>query len=309
MPDGCAVCGGAVFVDYLKISSQITRVPLGLDRGLRVDAEIERCIVCKLLRTRGASQSNPDSLYRDRSISLEASHAKVSELGRRAVYSIDELTFLGTGPGRLLDVGCSTGYFLARARDAGWDVVGTELDEKAAAIARETFSLPVRSGDVLSLPFARNEFDAITLWGVLEHLSNPQAYLSHLSALLKPRGVIVVGVPNTGGLNALVSQASRHGWDMFLEPGHLHHVTIATLSRLGLRAGLAASSWGTMTCAIRGKLPFMPWRLALLERRVDRLDSSSPLFSAIYRGMLTLLDWCRAGDILVVEFRKVAQDA
>jgi 2-polyprenyl-3-methyl-5-hydroxy-6-metoxy-1,4-benzoquinol methylase len=309
MPDGCAICGGVVFVDYLRISSRIASVPLGLDRGLQAEAEIERCVICGLLRTRGPAHWNPDSLYTDQSISLAASHAKTTELGKRAVYSIDELTFLGSQRGRLLDVGCSSGYFLSRARDAGWDVEGTELDPKAAAIARQAFNLPVHSGDIRDLSFADSQFDAITLWGVLEHLTAPQVYLRHLSRLLKPQGVIVVGVPNSGSLNALVSQLSRHSWDMFLEPGHLHHFTLATLSRLGRSAGLVVANWSTMTCAIRGKLPFLPWRFPSIERRIDRWDSRSPLFSGMYRGMLTLIDWCHAGDILVVAFRKDAQHA
>jgi 2-polyprenyl-3-methyl-5-hydroxy-6-metoxy-1,4-benzoquinol methylase len=306
MPDACAVCGGTRFVRHRTLASRITRVPLGLDRGLYVEAEIDRCTSCGLLRARNTGAAGPESLYSEQSISLDASHAKAIEFKSRAIYSVDELEFLGPSRGRLLDVGCSTGYFLAHARAAGWDVVGTELDVKAAELARSTFGVPVRCGDLRELSFNESEFDAATMWGVLEHLPEPHLYLSHLSRLVKPDGVIVVAVPNAGSLNCHVSSWSRHGWDMFLEPGHLNHFTYETLARLGARAGLDVSRWGTMTCAIRGKLPFMPARSAALEQRVDRWESRSRVFSAVYRGMLGLLDRVHAGDILVIVFRKGA---
>jgi SAM-dependent methyltransferase len=306
MPDACIVCGQGRFVEYLRLSSRVMAVPMGLDRGLDAHAVIDRCAACGLLRTREGDMRPPAVLYAEQSISLTASHTKATQFGTRAIYSTDELTFLPASPGRLLDVGCSSGYFLAKARAAGWHTLGTELDVKAAALARATLDVDVLCGDVRELPLRPGDFDAVTMWGVLEHLSDPLGYLTHLANLITESGVIVVGVPNAASLNRQVSRLSRHGWDMFLEPGHLFHFTRRTLASLGKRAGLTIARRGTMTCAIRGKLPIIPTRLAGLERAVDRLDANSRTFSGIYRSLLRLLDMFRAGDILVVVFRKQA---
>src|SRR6266478_7697589 len=49
---------------------------------------------------------------------------------------------LAPGQGELLDIGCGTGNFLAAARDAGYEVTGTELDRNAARFVRERVGLP-----------------------------------------------------------------------------------------------------------------------------------------------------------------------
>jgi 2-polyprenyl-3-methyl-5-hydroxy-6-metoxy-1,4-benzoquinol methylase len=302
----CVVCGGR-FRRHRVLRSRLRSIPLGLDRGVDAEAIIDRCDGCGLLRTRQENQPSPQGLYEDRSISLEASHAKALQFRSRQVYSDDELNFLGPPPGRLLDVGCSTGYFLAKAKEAGWDAVGTEIDCKAADIARTQFNLDVRCGSVQSLSFSDREFDAITLWGVLEHLPEPVADLRHLAQLSKPGGVIIVAVPNVRSLNCAVSRISHHGWDMFLEPGHLHHFSIETLTQLAARAGLRAVSWGTMTCAIRGKLPFLPARWPAVERYIDSWDRDRKPFRVVYRALLRALDAARLGDILVVSFKPSAR--
>jgi SAM-dependent methyltransferase len=96
--------------------------------------------------------------------------------------------------GRLLDVGCGTGEFLAHARDRGWNVVGVEPSPRAAADA-ERHGLAVRR--VASLAeVADGRFDAITLWHALEHMHDPGCQLAEVRRLLTPGGCVVVAVPN-----------------------------------------------------------------------------------------------------------------
>ena len=45
--------------------------------------------------------------------------------------------------GKLLDIGCGNGYFLAQMRDLGWDVVGVEPDPNAVKVAKEEYDLNV----------------------------------------------------------------------------------------------------------------------------------------------------------------------
>ena len=92
----------------------------------------------------------------------------------------------------MLDVGCS-GRLLPRARGArGWDCVGIEPSEQAAAHARgmgvevvEQFLDDVRWGEL-------GTFDAIHLKLVLEHLGDPAGVLSAVRACLKPGGIVCV---------------------------------------------------------------------------------------------------------------------
>src|SRR5262249_7126909 len=81
-------------------------------------------------------------------------------------------------PGALLDVGCATGGFLTRAREAGWSVAGVEYSPVSRATAREAFGLDVRAGGIGDGGFADAAFDVVTMWHVLEHLVSPMEDLA-----------------------------------------------------------------------------------------------------------------------------------
>jgi SAM-dependent methyltransferase len=71
---------------------------------------------------------------------------------------------LGTGPGRLLDVGCGTGFHTVRFAEAGWSVVGIDPSHGQLRLARGR-GLEVVHGHGEELPFGDGEFDAaVSLW-------------------------------------------------------------------------------------------------------------------------------------------------
>jgi SAM-dependent methyltransferase len=71
---------------------------------------------------------------------------------------------LGTGPGRLLDVGCGTGFHTVRFAEAGWSVVGVDPSDDQLRLARGR-GLDVVRGHGEELPFGDREFDAaVSLW-------------------------------------------------------------------------------------------------------------------------------------------------
>src|SRR6266481_7456515 len=78
---------------------------------------------------------------------------------------------LAPGRGELLDIGCGTGNFLAAARDAGYQVTGTELDRNAARFARERVGLPRVFPLTISEFVGRypdKKFEVVTFFEVLE---------------------------------------------------------------------------------------------------------------------------------------------
>src|SRR5262249_40212919 len=104
--------------------------------------------------------------------------------------------------GRVLDVGCGRGLLLAAFRRSGWETQGTELSDAAGSYAREVAKVPVETGTLEAINFPSDHFDAITMWHVLEHIHDPRVMLSEVSRLLKPGGVLLVGVPNFSGFEA-----------------------------------------------------------------------------------------------------------
>jgi 2-polyprenyl-3-methyl-5-hydroxy-6-metoxy-1,4-benzoquinol methylase len=101
--------------------------------------------------------------------------------------------------GKLLDIGCGTGNFLAAARDAGYEATGIELDRNAARFAKEKLGLQ----NVLPLTiseFAERHavelFDAVTFFEVLEHQAAPVEFLQKIRGCVKTGGTIALSVPN-----------------------------------------------------------------------------------------------------------------
>lgn len=134
---------------------------------------------------------------------------------------------------RLLDVGCGNGERLVRARSAGWDVVGVDLDAKSVEVARNQ-GLDVRQGDIGVLDSEQDRFDAITLSHIIEHVHEPLAVLRQCYALLKPGGWLWLETPN---LDALGHQRYRENWRGLEPPRHLVLFNRSSLLRTLEQAG------------------------------------------------------------------------
>jgi SAM-dependent methyltransferase len=141
-------------------------------------------------------------------------------------------------PGDLLDVGSGDGDFMFRARPHGWRVRGIEVNEAAVQSARDA-GLEVHHGDLASAGFAPGSFDLVRLWHVLEHVPDPIGLLRQIAPLLRPEGVLIIGVPDFGSPVRRLSGARWSG----LQPGfHLSHFDRHTLRRVVERAGFQVLS-------------------------------------------------------------------
>ncbi len=139
---------------------------------------------------------------------------------------------------RLLDIGCGLGSLLAAAREIGFHVVGSELSEHAAHIARTTRGLDVRVGPFSTAQFEEDErFDLITLIHVLEHVRDPRADLIAAHSLLAPRGRLFVEVPNPAAWAATYS--TRWKEKIYDLPLHLNHFSVDSLETVLRQAGFA----------------------------------------------------------------------
>jgi SAM-dependent methyltransferase len=165
--------------------------------------------------------------------------------------------------GRLFDIGCGVGNFLAAARDAGFDVTGIELNQNAVRFAREHYGLLnvsiMRPEEFLAAhPTAK--FDLVTFFEVLEHQENPQGLLDVAKECLTDQGFIALSVPNRNrwqkavdsldyppnhltrwSPSALRNFLTRNGFEiisMLEEP--LNAIRAAQVLSTGLRTGLVS---------------------------------------------------------------------
>jgi SAM-dependent methyltransferase len=134
---------------------------------------------------------------------------------------------------RLFEVGAAYGFFLAVARDAFQRVEGIDIAADAAAMARETFGLPVAGGDFLGHA-VDTPVDVVCLWDTIEHLARPDLYVEKAATILNRGGVIAL---TTGDIGSLVARVRGARWRQIHPPTHLHYFSKSTLTRLLERSG------------------------------------------------------------------------
>ena len=97
---------------------------------------------------------------------------------------------LGDGPGRLVDVGCGTGWHTVAFRDHGWTVTGVDVSTDMLRVASER-GLDVVQGDAAALPFDDGSFDAaVSLWTHTD-VDDFGALLAEAVRVLRPGGPLV----------------------------------------------------------------------------------------------------------------------
>ena len=139
-------------------------------------------------------------------------------------------------PGRVLDIGCAAGFFLAVMAEQGWHTTGLEISAPMVRYAREQLRLPdIRQGDLLSVPIEPGSYDLVTLWDVVEHLEQPGEHLRRAVAALAPGGLLVLETQNVAsGFARLLGRK----WQHYKHEEHLYHFDPRSLARLLDGAGL-----------------------------------------------------------------------
>ncbi len=144
--------------------------------------------------------------------------------------------------GTLLDIGCSSGSFLAFMRSPSWTLFGIEMSAEGARTAEARSGAEVFVGDPLDAPFPSESFDVITCFDVLEHLYEPRRVMARVAEWLKPGGIFYVLVPNVDSAEGRVFGSYWHGLEL---PRHLFHYSPESLKFLAESAGLREVSLET----------------------------------------------------------------
>jgi SAM-dependent methyltransferase len=147
----------------------------------------------------------------------------------------------GLKPGRLVDVGCGSGRDLLALRKAGWAVRGVETSGAAVRRARAA-GLDVVEGTLEEARLGPGSADLVTMFHVLEHVSDPVAVAREAGRILAPGGVLLAHLPNFGGLNA---RLFGEFWYELDAPRHVNFFKVDTARRMVAQAGLRLRHCGT----------------------------------------------------------------
>lgn len=198
-------------------------------------------------------------------------HAVRTRTLKKKRKMIQQLT--GMDKGSLLDVGCGTGAFLATMLQAGWDATGLEPDETARKNAQELYQVqPLPSPEIFNLP--AQQYDAITMWHVLEHVHQLHEYIDQLKKLLKPSGKIIIAVPNYTAADANHYKAQWAAYDV---PRHLYHFSPDSMKNLMELHGMQVLEYKPMW--------FDSFYVSMLSEQYK--NGKGNLIAAFFRGLLS----------------------
>jgi 2-polyprenyl-3-methyl-5-hydroxy-6-metoxy-1,4-benzoquinol methylase len=164
--------------------------------------EISHCRDCGIKRQHLPNHTEKDyfDYYKNdyhtagqEAIGLKSYHSRYAHdygIAALRLFEYEKLLTLQKGLD-VLDIGSSNNAFVDYMNNNGYQCKGVEIGEEGAKHPDTTYTK-----DLLELGLNYSSFDLITLHDVFEHLINPELYLKEIRAILKPKGFLIVDLPN-----------------------------------------------------------------------------------------------------------------
>lgn len=194
---------------------------------------IQKCVSCGLGVTVKTPSQNYAQYHRDNQYFENESLFRNIFLKRLQI--IEKLK----KPGKILEIGSSTGVMLKLFKDRGWEILGIEPSKKACEIANSR-GVKTLNTDFESAHLKDRIFDVVILNHVLEHLKNPKLIFDKCQKVLKEGGLLFIDVPNFGSLSAKIWKSY---WPYLLLGEHDWHFTHQSLDKLFTSSGFKEIYW------------------------------------------------------------------
>lgn len=191
--------------------------------------DVYQCPACRLAFTYpqpAAIDEQYDSSYFDLYRKRREFRLKRAETRLKAIELMRE-------PGRLLDIGCSLGYFVEAANARGWRAAGIEISPYASEEARQ-LDLDVRTGVLEDAHYQDASFECVTMWDVLEHVPDPTQHMLEIHRILSRGGIVVIGTPN---LDHVQFRRKREKWRHLKPAEHIFYFQQSSITRLLEKTG------------------------------------------------------------------------
>jgi len=185
---------------------------------------------------------------------------------RRKYNIVSELI----GTGKILDIGCGTGELLNYFQKQKWECLGVEPNAIARNFSKTHYHLKVEEEQSLQ-NLQPSSFDIISMWHVLEHVSDINKRIDEVKRLLKNEGNLIIALPNLSSWDAVLYKDYWAGLDV---PRHLYHFSPEAFSNLAKRHDLQIIK--TLP------LKFDAFYVSLLSERYKK--THLPIFRAFVNG-------------------------
>ncbi len=252
--NNCPVCGHNDFEFVYELNDY---------RISQETFSLSKCLNCTLISTLAPPKSSDISKYYLSDDYLEHSNRK-TDLFSIAYIKAREIMFgykyriikKFITNGEILDIGAGSGHYLNFMSKKGFKCTGIEMSGRARAFAKDTFDIDIYPDDHFYNSTFVQKYDLISLWHVLEHLYDLEKVVKRIDDLLKPKGHLIIAVPNYNGFEQVVYKKYWSGWDV---PRHLWHFSPKSMKQLLAKNNFVVTEMKMM--------PFDPFFNTLLSNK------------------------------------------
>ncbi len=229
----CPLCGNAQFENYLKINDHFLS---------HEEFQLQKCTSCHLVFTNPRPTQTEIAPYY-KSVDY-ISHSNKTKSLSSLLYKLVRSYTLGkkyrliksqlhqTSQIHHLDYGSGTGHFIDYTSNKGWISKGYEPDQNALSHNNKSIQKLI----LHNLESIKdNYYDVITLFHVLEHVHSLNSVLGLLIKQLKPKGILLLALPNHKSYDAKHYKQHWAGYDV---PRHLYHFDRTSVNQLAKQHGL-----------------------------------------------------------------------
>lgn len=200
-----------------------------------------------------------------------------------------------TKNGKILDLGCATGFLLKTAHNHGWDVYGVEPSVWASEYVRNELKLEnIYCSDLQEANFPDNFFDVIVVMDFIEHICSPLQTMKIVDKIMKKGGILYITTPDIKSLCARILGST---W-WFLNVPHLFYFSKKTIKQLLNLNNFEIIEYNSLS------------RTFSLEYFVFRIKNFSNLIHKIMSVIIKIFNWehklvsLNLGDQLEIVARK-----
>lgn len=225
----CLVCDShdtLLFFKSKMAKSNIYVTASGFSRGNR---DLYRCLNCTLIFC--FPMPDKSLLFEDYSSSVDSDFVSQNN-GREKTFSntISRINCIKnlTSDSLIVDIGSASGAFLSAAKNAGLKAVGFEPSKWMVDYGKRAFSVDLRVGDVFSIEKEIDQPQVVTMWDVLEHLTEPKIAIGIVAKKINDDGFMIISLPDSSSFSA---RLLRRFWPMHLDV-HLAYFNEKSLNKL-----------------------------------------------------------------------------
>lgn len=178
-----------------------------------------RCIDCKTIFLSSLPSQKILNSYYENSFSYGDGLRNENIIRKRSNIILRTIRSLAPQAKTICDVGSGYGFFLDEAQRAGYKVTGIEPSQQLLHHATSNFKMAIYAGKLKDYSEKKHKlFDVVTCIHVIEHVTEPQTFITQLWKLVKPGGILYLETPNS---DSHLLNAEKDHYTFLIPPEHL----------------------------------------------------------------------------------------